>query len=113
APARYDQARARSVSVIAATCPLVTKVHNEAKKFAREGYHIVLVGHEGHEEVVGTMGEAPASITLIGSPDEADALQLPAEDKVAYLSQTTLSVAETNDVIDRLRARLQYIRGPA
>jgi 4-hydroxy-3-methylbut-2-enyl diphosphate reductase len=87
-------------------------VHNEAKKFARDGYHIVLIGHEGHEEVVGTMGEAPASITLIGSPDEADSLPLPAEDKVAYLSQTTLSVDETDDVIDRLRARFPVIQGP-
>jgi 4-hydroxy-3-methylbut-2-enyl diphosphate reductase len=112
APEVYEQARARDLRVIDATCPLVTKVHNEARKFARDGYHIVLIGHEGHEEVVGTMGEAPASITLIGSPDEADSLPLPAEDKVAYLSQTTLSVDETNDVIDRLRARFPVIEGP-
>jgi len=112
APEVYEQARARDLRVIDATCPLVTKVHNEAKKFAREGYHIVLIGHEGHEEVVGTMGEAPASITLIGSPDEAAGLALPAEDKVAYLSQTTLSVDETNDVIDRLRDRFPVIQGP-
>ncbi|MGZ4214276.1 MAG: 4-hydroxy-3-methylbut-2-enyl diphosphate reductase [Actinomycetota bacterium] len=112
APEVYAQARARDLRVIDATCPLVTKVHNEAKKFAREGYHIVLIGHEGHEEVVGTMGEAPASITLIGSPDEADGLALPADDKVAYLSQTTLSVDETNDVITRLRARFPVIQGP-
>ena len=112
APEVYEQARARDLRVIDATCPLVTKVHNEAKKFARDGYHIVLIGHEGHEEVVGTMGEAPASITLIGSPDEADALKLPAEDKVAYLSQTTLSVDETNGVIDRLRGRYPVIQGP-
>jgi 4-hydroxy-3-methylbut-2-en-1-yl diphosphate reductase len=112
APDVYEQARARDLRVIDATCPLVTKVHNEAKKFAREGYHIVLIGHEGHEEVVGTMGEAPASITLIGSPDEAAGLALPAEDKVAYLSQTTLSVDETNDVIDRLRGRFPVIQGP-
>jgi 4-hydroxy-3-methylbut-2-enyl diphosphate reductase len=112
APEVYEQARARDLRVIDATCPLVTKVHNEAKKFARDGYHIVLIGHEGHEEVVGTMGEAPASITLIGSPDEADSLPLPAEEKVAYLSQTTLSVDETNDVIDRLRARFPVIEGP-
>jgi 4-hydroxy-3-methylbut-2-enyl diphosphate reductase len=112
APEVYGEARARDLRVIDATCPLVTKVHNEAKKFAREGYHIVLIGHEGHEEVVGTMGEAPASITLIGAPDEADELQLPADDKVAYLSQTTLSVDETNDVIERLRARFPVIQGP-
>ena len=112
APEVYAQARARELRVIDATCPLVTKVHNEAKKFARDGYHIVLIGHEGHEEVVGTMGEASSSITLIGAPDEADALDLPAEDKVAYLSQTTLSVDETNDVIERLRARFPVIQGP-
>ena len=112
APEVYAQARARELRVIDATCPLVTKVHNEAKKFARDGYHIVLIGHEGHEEVVGTMGEASASMTLIGAPDEADSLDLPADDKVAYLSQTTLSVDETNDVIERLRARFPVIQGP-
>ena len=112
APEVYEQAHARGLRVIDATCPLVTKVHNEAKKFAKDGYHIVLIGHEGHEEVVGTMGEAPASITLIGSPDEAGDLQLPTDDKVAYLSQTTLSVDETNDVIERLRARFPVIQGP-
>ena len=112
APDVYDQARARDLRVIDATCPLVTKVHNEAKKFAKDGYHIVLIGHEGHEEVVGTMGEAPASITLIGQPEEADQLELPEGDKVAYLSQTTLSVDETNDVIERLRARFPVIQGP-
>jgi len=112
APEVYTQARARELRVIDATCPLVTKVHNEAKKFARDGYHIVLIGHEGHEEVVGTMGEAPTSITLIGAPGEADSLDLPADDKVAYLSQTTLSVDETNDVIERLRGRFPVIQGP-
>ena len=112
APEVYGQARARDLRVIDATCPLVTKVHNEAKKFAKDGYHIVLIGHEGHEEVVGTMGEAPASITLIGQPEEADQLDLPEGDKVAYLSQTTLSVDETNDVIERLRARFPVIQGP-
>jgi 4-hydroxy-3-methylbut-2-enyl diphosphate reductase len=112
APEVYAQARARELRVVDATCPLVTKVHNEAKKFAKDGYHIVLIGHEGHEEVVGTMGEAPASITLIGQPEEADSLELPEGDKVAYLSQTTLSVDETNDVIERLRARFPVIQGP-
>jgi 4-hydroxy-3-methylbut-2-enyl diphosphate reductase len=112
APDVYEQARARELRVIDATCPLVTKVHNEAKKFARDGYHIVLIGHEGHEEVVGTMGEAPASITLIGSPGEVETLELPKNDKVAYLSQTTLSVDETNEVIDRLRERFPVIQGP-
>jgi 4-hydroxy-3-methylbut-2-en-1-yl diphosphate reductase len=112
APEVYRDARARSLQVIDATCPLVTKVHNEAKKFAREGYDIVLIGHEGHEEVVGTMGEVPASITLIGSPEEAAKLDLSGRDRVAYLSQTTLSVDETNDVIDVLRERFPVIQGP-
>jgi 4-hydroxy-3-methylbut-2-enyl diphosphate reductase len=112
APEVYRDARARSLKVVDATCPLVTKVHNEAKKFAREGYDIVLIGHEGHEEVVGTMGEAPASITLIGSPEEAANLDLSGSERVAYLSQTTLSVDETNDVIDVLRQRFPVIQGP-
>jgi len=112
APQVYRQGRERSLHVIDATCPLVTKVHHEARKFAREGHDIVLIGHEGHEEVVGTMGEAPRSITLIGSPDEAAALQLDGADRVAYLSQTTLSVDETNEVIDVLRKRFPLIQGP-
>jgi 4-hydroxy-3-methylbut-2-enyl diphosphate reductase len=112
APEVYSQAKARNLRVIDATCPLVTKVHNEAKRFAREGYHIVLIGHEGHEEVVGTMGEAPASITLIGRPDEVEQLPMPADERVAYLSQTTLSVDETNEVIDKLRDRFPNIQGP-
>ena len=112
APEVYRDARARSLKVVDATCPLVTKVHNEAKKFARDGYDIVLIGHEGHEEVVGTMGEAPASITLIGSPEEAAKLDLSGSERVAYLSQTTLSVDETNDVIDVLRERFPVIQGP-
>jgi 4-hydroxy-3-methylbut-2-enyl diphosphate reductase len=112
APEVYRDAQERSLQVIDATCPLVTKVHNEAKKFAREGYDIVLIGHEGHEEVVGTMGEAPSSITLIGSPEEASKLELGSSDRVAYLSQTTLSVDETNEVIDVLRERFPVIQGP-
>lgn len=112
APEVHEEAKERSLRAIDATCPLVTKVHYEAKAFAAKGYHIVLIGHEGHEEVVGTMGEAPASITLIGTPDEVDGLDLPQSDKVAYLSQTTLSVDETEDVITRLRARFPHIEGP-
>ena len=112
APEVYTQAKQRELRVIDATCPLVTKVHNEARKFAGDGYDIVLIGHEGHEEVVGTMGEAPKSITLIGSPAEADALDLGHADRVAYLSQTTLSVDETNEVIDVLRKRFPLIQGP-
>jgi 4-hydroxy-3-methylbut-2-en-1-yl diphosphate reductase len=98
--------------VIDATCPLVTKVHMEARKFAADGCHIILIGHEGHEEVIGTMGEAPASITLIGSPAEAETVQIPAGGHVAYLSQTTLSVDETNEVIEVLRRRFPSIQGP-
>jgi len=112
APDVYRQGRARNLQVVDATCPLVTKVHVEAKRFARDGYHIVLIGHEGHEEVIGTMGEAPASITLIGSPEEAESVQIPSSDRVAYLSQTTLSVDETNEVIDVLRRRFPTIQGP-
>ena len=113
APEVYEQGRARSLHVIDATCPLVTKVHNEARKFARDGFNIVLIGHEGHEEVIGTMGEAPSSITLIGEPDEVADLNMPSEEKVAYLSQTTLSVDETNEVIGKLRERFPQIQGPA
>src|SRR5919108_1236811 len=91
APAVHRQAAERDLKVIDATCPLVTKVHHEARKYSKDGYDIVLIGHEGHEEVIGTMGEAPSSITLIGTPEEAESLALGASDRVAYLSQTTLS----------------------
>jgi 4-hydroxy-3-methylbut-2-enyl diphosphate reductase len=111
APEVYREASERSLRVIDATCPLVTKVHIEARRFERGGYDIVLIGHEGHEEVVGTMGEAPSSITLIGTPEEVSSLSPPGR-KVAYLSQTTLSVDETNEVIDRLRERFPAIQGP-
>ncbi len=113
APEVYVQGRERGLRVLDATCPLVTKVHNEAKKFASEGFHIILIGHEGHEEVIGTMGEAPASITLIGSPEEARSVLIPSSsEKVAYLSQTTLSVDETNEVIEVLRERFPHIQAP-
>jgi len=112
APEVYREASERTLKVIDATCPLVTKVHNEAKKFAREGFDIVLIGHEGHEEVVGTMGEVPRSITLIGTPEEAEKIELGSSERVAYLSQTTLSVDETNEVIDVLRKRFPVIQGP-
>jgi 4-hydroxy-3-methylbut-2-enyl diphosphate reductase len=112
APEVYREAKDRWLRVVDATCPLVTKVHNEAKKFASDGFDIVLIGHEGHEEVVGTMGEAPRSITLIGTPEEAEKLDLGGAARVAYLSQTTLSVDETNEVIDVLRTRFPVIQGP-
>ncbi len=95
-----------------ATCPLVTKVHAEARKYASQGYSIVLIGHEGHEEVVGTMGEAPESIQLIGSVDEIDSLVVPDPDRVAYITQTTLSVDETVAIIGALRVRFPKVVGP-
>ncbi len=112
APSVHENAAARRLATIDATCPLVTKVHVEAKKFAAEGYTIVLVGHSGHEEVEGTMGEAPDSIVLIETVEDVDALQVPDESKVAYISQTTLSVDETREVINRLRERFPAIVGP-
>jgi 4-hydroxy-3-methylbut-2-enyl diphosphate reductase len=112
APSVHAGARERGLHTIDATCPLVTKVHVEAKKFAAEGYTIVLIGHAGHEEVEGTMGEAPDDIVLI--EDEAGVDQLEVEDpsKVAYISQTTLSVDETQSIIARLRERFPAIIGP-
>jgi 4-hydroxy-3-methylbut-2-enyl diphosphate reductase len=112
APGVHANASERSLHTIDATCPLVTKVHVEAKKFAAEGYTIVLVGHAGHEEVEGTMGEAPDSIVLIETEADVDALKLDDPSKVAYISQTTLSVDETRAVINRLRERFPAIVGP-
>ncbi len=111
APEVHHEASERDLQVIDATCPLVTKVHIEAKSFASKGYDIVLIGHQGHEEVVGTMGEAPSSITLIEKPADVDRLTIDGR-KVAYVSQTTLSVDETNDVIQALRKRYPDIEGP-
>jgi 4-hydroxy-3-methylbut-2-en-1-yl diphosphate reductase len=112
APGVYANAVARRLSVIDATCPLVTKVHLEARRFAREGSTILLIGHEGHEEVVGTSGEAPEHVILVGSPEEARTVEVPDPSRVAYLSQTTLSVDETNAVIDVLRGRFPLLEGP-
>jgi 4-hydroxy-3-methylbut-2-enyl diphosphate reductase len=111
-PAVHAQAAARSLSTIDATCPLVTKVHVEAKKFAAEGYTIVLIGHSGHEEVEGTMGEAPESIVLVETEADVDALQIDDPEKIAFISQTTLSVDETRTIITRLRERFPAIVGP-
>ena len=105
-------ARDRKLRTIDATCPLVTKVHLEAVRFSRDGYHIILIGHEGHDEVIGTMGEAPGRISLVDSPEDVDRLEVPAGVKLAYLTQTTLSVNEANRVIDRLRQRFPDIVGP-
>ncbi len=112
APSVYDNSAARALNVIDATCPLVTKVHLEARRFARDDHTILLIGHEGHEEVIGTSGEAPEHIRLVGSPEEAATVEVPNPDRVAYLSQTTLSVDETNEVIDVLRRRFPSIESP-
>jgi 4-hydroxy-3-methylbut-2-enyl diphosphate reductase len=112
APSVHATARARRLKTIDATCPLVTKVHREAVKFAAEGYTIVLIGHAGHEEVEGTMGEAPDHIALVEDVAGVDALEVPDPSKVAYISQTTLSVDETRAIINRLRERFPEIVGP-
>ncbi|HWF72535.1 MAG TPA: 4-hydroxy-3-methylbut-2-enyl diphosphate reductase [Solirubrobacteraceae bacterium] len=112
APSVHANAAERRLETIDATCPLVTKVHVEAKKFAAEGYTIVLIGHAGHEEVEGTMGEVPENIVLIESEDDVDALEVSDPTKIAYISQTTLSVDETRTVINRLRERFPGIIGP-
>jgi 4-hydroxy-3-methylbut-2-enyl diphosphate reductase len=101
----------RKLHTIDATCPLVTKVHLEAVKFAKAGYTIVLIGHEGHDEVIGTMGEAPEAILLVESPEDVDRLNLTTS-KLAYLTQTTLSVDDANRIIDRLKQRYPHIVGP-
>ncbi|MBX3449821.1 MAG: 4-hydroxy-3-methylbut-2-enyl diphosphate reductase [Planctomycetaceae bacterium] len=111
-PAIREAARRRKLQTIDATCPLVTKVHLEAIKYARAGYHIILIGHEGHDEVIGTMGEAPESITLVETPEEVAGLTFPDESKVAYLTQTTLSVEEAARVITALRERFPQIESP-
>jgi 4-hydroxy-3-methylbut-2-enyl diphosphate reductase len=105
-------ARQRKLFAIDATCPLVTKVHLEAIRYAREGYTILLIGHEGHDEVVGTMGEAPQAIVLVESPEHADELEFAPGTKLAYLTQTTLSVDDANRIISRLKARFPEIESP-
>ena len=112
APGVYTNAAGRNLKVIDATCPLVTKVHLEAKRFAEADRTILLIGHEGHEEVIGTSGEAPEHIRLVGDVAEARTVEVTDPTKVAYLSQTTLSVDETNEVIEALRERFPQIEGP-
>jgi 4-hydroxy-3-methylbut-2-en-1-yl diphosphate reductase len=107
------EAKRRGLRVIDATCPLVTKVHLEAIRYAREGYTIILVGHEDHDEVIGTMGEAPSRMLLIEHPDQVSALVVPDANKVAYLTQTTLSVDDTRECVEALRRRFPKIVGPA
>jgi 4-hydroxy-3-methylbut-2-en-1-yl diphosphate reductase len=111
-PSVHANSAERGLVTIDATCPLVTKVHVEAKKFAEQGYTIVLVGHSGHEEVEGTMGEAPGSMVLVESEEDVDRLEVADPERVAYLTQTTLSVDETSRIIARLRERFPGITGP-
>jgi 4-hydroxy-3-methylbut-2-enyl diphosphate reductase len=112
APEVYEHARARELTVLDATCPLVTKVHLEARRFAAERRTIVLIGHAGHEEVVGTTGQAPASTILVQTVDDARTVDLPDGEHLSYLTQTTLSVDETNEIIAALRERFPSIEGP-
>jgi 4-hydroxy-3-methylbut-2-enyl diphosphate reductase len=112
APIVHQNALARRLRTIDATCPLVTKVHVEARRFAADGYTVVLVGHDGHEEVEGTMGEAPDNMVLVQTEQDVDELELADPEKVAFISQTTLSVDETKGIIERLRERFPAIVGP-
>ena len=112
APAVRSEAKARNLKVIDATCPLVTKVHLEALKFAREGYTILLIGHREHDEVVGTMGEAPEATIVISTEQEAELVEVRNPEKVGYLTQTTLSLDETLGIVEKLRSRFPAIQGP-
>ena len=112
APTVHTSAAERKLQVIDATCPLVTKVHNEAKRFARDDYDILLIGHEGHEEVIGTAGEAPDHVQLVDGPDAVDDVTVRDENKVIWLSQTTLSVDETMETVQRLRQRFPKLQDP-
>ena len=112
APEVHTQAAERQLKTIDATCPLVTKVHSEAKRFASEGYDIILIGHDGHEEVVGTMGEAPGAITLVEDPASAADLEVENPDKLVWLSQTTLSVDETMQTVNALQGRFPDLMSP-
>jgi len=112
-PGVREEARHRGLRVIDATCPLVTKVHLEAIRYAREGYSIILIGHEDHDEVIGTVGEAPQRMVVIDSATEVESLSVPDPDKIAYLTQTTLSVDDTREVIEALRRRFPKIVGPS
>jgi 4-hydroxy-3-methylbut-2-enyl diphosphate reductase len=112
APSVFENSAKLGHNVIDAVCPLVTKVHVQARRYADEGYTVVLIGHEGHEEVVGTMGEAPEATVLVQTVDEVEALELPPDSKLAYVTQTTLSVDETGEIITALRRRFPEIRAP-
>ena len=113
APIVRELAQGRELDVIDATCPLVTKVHVEAVRYVRDGYKVLLVGHAGHDEIVGTMGEAPDDIILVQDMDDAATVSVPDDERVALVTQTTLSVDETKDIVDALKARFPRIRMPA
>src|SRR2546428_8292902 len=112
-PEVREASQRRKLRVIDATCPLVTKVHVEAVKFAKEGYSLILIGHRDHDEVIGTLGEAPIVIQVVGSPEQVESLIVADPDRVAYLTQTTLSLDETKDIIAALRNKFPNIKGPA
>jgi 4-hydroxy-3-methylbut-2-en-1-yl diphosphate reductase len=112
APSVHTEAADRSLRTIDATCPLVTKVHSEARRFAGQGYDILLIGHEGHEEVIGTTGEAPDNIHLVDGPDHVDQVEVRDPSRVAYLSQTTLSVDETEQTVEALREKFPLLQAP-
>jgi len=112
APSVRRQARERKLDVIDATCPLVTKVHLEAVRFARDGYSIVLIGHRDHDEVIGTLGEVPDRSYLVETLDDVDRLELPDPTRVRFLTQTTLSLDETRDLVNRLKERFPHLQGP-
>jgi 4-hydroxy-3-methylbut-2-enyl diphosphate reductase len=112
APSVRTQAKQRGLDIIDATCPLVTKVHLEAVRFARDGYSIVLIGHKDHDEVIGTLGEAPACSFLVETVEDVDTLEVPDPARVRYLTQTTLSLDETTDIVDRLKQRFPLVQGP-
>jgi 4-hydroxy-3-methylbut-2-en-1-yl diphosphate reductase len=111
-PAVHAEAAQRNLKTIDATCPLVTKVHNEAKRFAKDGYKIILIGHEGHEEVEGTMGEAPDNMVLVDGLDQVEKLEVKEGEKIAWLSQTTLSVDETLETVHALKRKLPILMDP-
>jgi 4-hydroxy-3-methylbut-2-enyl diphosphate reductase len=111
-PTVREAARRKRLRTIDATCPLVTKVHLEAIHYARKGYTIVLIGHQDHDETIGTLGEAPASICLVGSKEEAETVQVPDPDKVAYLTQTTLSLDDTREIVEILKRRFPNMASP-
>ncbi|MCZ6697828.1 MAG: 4-hydroxy-3-methylbut-2-enyl diphosphate reductase, partial [Planctomycetota bacterium] len=112
APIVFDQAKARSLRLLDATCPLVTKVHLEVHRFVRQGYHIILVGHKGHDEVIGTLGESPENVVLVENAEQARTVDIPEGRRLMVLTQTTLSMDDTNDVLEALRERFPNLEFP-